>query len=177
MVLQEVVVAAPRVIHKFDSDVYYPSKSAKELSKDGMQLIRSMGIPTLTVNEVFGNVTSLGNAVQIRVNGRVVSANELKTIMPENIKRIEWIQNPGLKYGGASAVLNIILTNPTLGGSLMASDMVGLNMPWNEANATLKLNNGRSQWGVSIFEKMDRAKSYREYQERFTYPDGKSLTI
>ena len=175
-VLQEVVVAAPRVIHKFDSDVYYPSKSAKELSKDGMQLIRSMGIPTLTVNEVFGNVTSLGNAVQIRVNGRVVSANELKTIMPENIKRIEWIQNPGLKYGGASAVLNIILTNPTLGGSLMASDMVGLNMPWNEANATLKLNNGRSQWGVSIFEKMDRAKSYREYQERFTYPDGKSLT-
>ena len=37
-VLQEVVVAAPRVIHKFDSDVYYPSKSAKELSKDGERL-------------------------------------------------------------------------------------------------------------------------------------------
>gem|GEM_PF-6804187 len=37
--LHEVVIEAPRVIHKADMDVYHPSKSAIANSKNGMQLL------------------------------------------------------------------------------------------------------------------------------------------
>lgn len=51
--LQEVVVKAPRVVRKADCDVYYPSQSAVDYSKDGVQLIRNLQIPTLMVNDVM----------------------------------------------------------------------------------------------------------------------------
>ncbi len=35
-------------------DVYHPSKSAVENSKNGMQLLRNIMIPTLTVNDALG---------------------------------------------------------------------------------------------------------------------------
>lgn len=37
--LAEITVQAPKVIHKADMDVFYPSKSAIESSKDGMALL------------------------------------------------------------------------------------------------------------------------------------------
>lgn len=39
--LQEIVIEAPKVIRKADMDVYHPSKSAVDNSKNGMQLINA----------------------------------------------------------------------------------------------------------------------------------------
>ena len=56
--------------------------------------------------------------MQIRINGRVSSIDQVRALLPETIKRVEWMDNPGLRYGGANYVLNFIVTNPTVGGSL-----------------------------------------------------------
>lgn len=37
--LQEIVIQAPKVIRKADMDVYHPSQSAVEHSRNGMQLL------------------------------------------------------------------------------------------------------------------------------------------
>lgn len=44
--LQEIVIEAPKVIRKADMDVYHPSKSAVENSKNGLQLLNNLMIPT-----------------------------------------------------------------------------------------------------------------------------------
>lgn len=87
------------------------------------------------------------------------------------------MDNPGLKYKGANAVLNFIVTNPSRGGSLMTQAMQALNCAWGPYDASLKLNNGRSQWGVSAYYKLtNKVNCYREYSETFTFPDGQTLT-
>ncbi|MDE6627774.1 MAG: hypothetical protein K2K36_00230, partial [Muribaculaceae bacterium] len=58
--LQEVVIQAPKVIRKADMDVYHPSKSAMELSKNGMQLLRNLMIPSLSVNDALGTIQAAG---------------------------------------------------------------------------------------------------------------------
>lgn len=68
--LQEIVIAAPKVIRKADMDVYHPSESAVNNSKNGMQLLRNLMIPTLSVNDALGSITSGGQSVQVRINGR-----------------------------------------------------------------------------------------------------------
>lgn len=68
--LQEIVIAAPKVIRKADMDVYHPSESAVNNSKNGMQLLRNLMIPTLSVNDALGSITSGGQSVQARINGR-----------------------------------------------------------------------------------------------------------
>lgn len=175
--LGEVVIQAPRVVRKADMDAYYPSRSAVDNSKNGMQLLRNIMIPSLTVNEALGQITKSGKSVEVRINGRPSTIEQVRTLLPETVKRVEWIDNPGLRYKGADAVLNFIVINPTLGGSVMAEAMPAVNAAWGNYFASAKLNNGRSQWefggNLKLTEGID---IHRDYHETFTYPDGSSLT-
>ena len=110
--LQEVSIEAPKVIHKADMDVYHPSQSAVDNSKNGIQLLSNLMIPSLSVSDALGTINSAGQAVQVRINGREASVEQVRNLLPTTIKRVEWIENPGLRYHGATTVLNFIVTNP-----------------------------------------------------------------
>ncbi len=175
--LQEIVIEAPKVIRKADMDVYQPSKSAVENSRNGLQLLNNLMIPTLAVNDALGTIQAAGQSVQIRINGREATIEQLRTVLPETIKRVEWIDNPGLRYGGANYVLNVIVTNPDAGGALMAMARPALNTAFGNYFADVKLNNGYSQWEVGAnFKLTNGISGHRDYTETFTFPDGTSLT-
>ena len=175
--LDEIVIEAPKIIRKSDMDVYYPSKSAVDNSKNGMQLINNLMIPSMFVNDALGSVTAAGQSVQVRINGRPATVDQLRALLPETIKRVEWIENPSLIYNGASYVLNVIVANPTLGGSLMLRAMPSLNANFGNYNGNVKLNNGRSQWEIGLrYNPSYNVKIHRDYYELFTYPNGKSVT-
>lgn len=174
--LDEIVIEAPKVIRKSDMEVYHPSKSAVENAKNGIQLLGNLMIPTLTVSDALGTIQAAGQSVQVRINGRESTIDQVRALLPETIKRVEWIDNPGLRYGGANYVLNFIVANPTVGGSLMAMARPALNQPWGYYMANLKLNTGLSQWEIGGNFKLTKLKSHRDYTETFTYPDGSSLT-
>lgn len=175
--LDEIVIQAPKVIRKADMDLLYPSASAVENSKNGMQLLNNLMIPILTVNDVMGSITASGQAVQVRINGREATVEQVRSLLPESIKRVEWIDNPGLRYNGAAYVLNIIVSNPTAGGSLMLTARPALMTRFGNYSTDVKLNMGKSQWSAGASYKMtDGIKAHRDYNETFTYPDGHSLT-
>ena len=175
--LNEIVVQAPKVVRKADMDVYYPSHSAVENSRNGVQLLSNLMIPSLTVTEALGSITAAGRSVQLRINGRETTVEQVKALLPETIKRVEWLDNPGLRYGGASYVLNFIVANPALGGSLQAEGRQALNTAWGDYFVDSKFNNGRSQFELgSSFKLTDNIDSHRDYRETFTFPDGESLT-
>lgn len=175
--LDEIVIQAPKIIRKADMDLLIPSKSAVENSKNGMQLLNNLMIPTLTVNDVMGSISASGQAVQVRINGREATVEQVRSLLPESIKRVEWIDNPGLRYNGAAYVLNVITSNPSAGGSMMLGAQPALTTRFGNYFADVKLNNGKSQWSAGVNYKMtDDIKAHRDYSETFTYPDGQSLT-
>lgn len=174
--LKEIVVQAPKVIHKADMDVYHPSQSAVNNSKNGVQLLSNLMIPSISVSDALGTITSSGQAVQIRINGREASVDQLKNLLPSSIKRVEWIENPGLRYNGANTVLNFVVSNPTVGGSLMINTNQSLNIPTGRYNTNLKFNFGKSQIEIGGNYKLtENLKIYRDYKETITYPDGTQL--
>lgn len=175
--LQEIVIEAPKVIRKADMDVYHPSKSAVENSKNGMQLLNNLMIPSLSVNDALSSITAAGQTVQVRINGRTATIDQVRALLPETIKRVEWMDNPGLRYGGANYVLNFIVANPTLGGSLQSFARPALNMAWGFYMADAKFNFGKSQFEIGAnFKLTNKIRSHRDYTETFTFPDGSSLT-
>ena len=155
--LDEIVIEAPKVIRKSDMDVYHPSKSAVDNSKNGVQLLRNLMIPSLSVNDALGSIQASGQDVQLRINGRPATITQVKALSPETVKRVEWIDNPGLRYNGANYVLNFIVANPTLGGSLMLQARPVLNQTFGNYFADAKLNSGRSQWSVGGRTKVTQA--------------------
>lgn len=175
--LQEIVIKAPKVIRRPDMDVYYPSQSAVDNSKNGIQLLGNLMIPTLTVTEALGQIQAAGQPVQVRINGRESTVDKVRSLLPETIKRVEWIDNPGLRYKGASHVLNFVVSNPTVGGSLQASARPALNQAWGFYMADAKFNTGHSQFEIgSNFKLTENIRSHRDYTETFMYPDGTPLT-
>ena len=175
--LEEVVVQASRVVRKADMDQYYPSAEAVENAKTGVQLLRNLMIPGLSVNDALSSISANGNDVQVRINGRVATIDQVKSLLPATIRRVEWMDNPGLRYGGATGVLNFIVANPTLGGSLMLNAQPALTTAFGYYGGNLKLNSGRSQWDLSLRYKLtNKLHAHRDYTETFRFPDGESLT-
>lgn len=175
--LQEIVIQAPKVIRKADMDVYHPSQSAVNASKNGMQLLNNLMIPSLSVNDALGTIQAAGQSVQVRINGHESTIDQVRSLLPETIRRVEWMDNPGLRYDGANYVLNIITANPTVGGSFQGQARSALNQAWGYYMADAKFNHGRSQWEVYASCKLtENLKIYRDYNETFTYPDGSTLT-
>ena len=130
--LEELTIEAPKVIHKADMDVYHPSKSAVDNSKNGIQLLQNLMIPSLNVSDALGTVSAAGESVQVRINGRQTTLDQVRSLLPETIKRVEWLTNPGLRYNGANYVLNFIVSNPSLGGSLMLHAQQAMNAAWGD---------------------------------------------
>ena len=57
--------------------------------------------------------------VQLRINGVLASSLEVAALSPEDIKRVEYHDNPGLRYGeGIDIVLDYITIKRTSGGNL-----------------------------------------------------------
>lgn len=146
--LQEIVIEAPKVIRKADMDVYHPSKSAVDNSRNGVQLLNNLMIPTLSVNDALRSITAAGQSVQVRINGHTASIDQVRALLPETVRRVEWMDNPGLRYGDANYVLNFIVVNPTLGGSLQLMSRPALNAAWGFHMADAKFNFGKSQFEI-----------------------------
>ena len=175
--LEESVVQAATVIRKPDKNIYMVSESLSERSASALDLLQNVRIPELTVNPVMETVVSSLGSVQIRINGREASVEKLQSIDPKNIQKIEWIDNPGLRYGTTEgAVLNVIVKNPTAGGSLNLAAGEGLTVFFNNSRANLTLNEGRSQWTVGVRGSFrGKLEMFREYQDSYLLPDGTRL--
>ncbi|MDE6270075.1 MAG: outer membrane beta-barrel family protein, partial [Muribaculaceae bacterium] len=129
------------------------------------------------MTEALGTIKAAGQTVQVRINGREATVDQVKALLPSTIKRIEWIDNPGLRYNGASYVLNVVVANPTLGGSLQAEGRQALNAAWGDYFVDSKFNIGRSQFEVgSNYKLTNKIKSHRDYEETFTFANGNTLT-
>ncbi|MDE6301233.1 MAG: outer membrane beta-barrel protein [Muribaculaceae bacterium] len=175
--LHEIVVEAPKVVHKADMDVYLPSQSAIDNARNGIQLLTNLMIPALSISDALGTITSGGRAVQVRINGRTASVEQVKNLLPSSIKRVEWIENPGLRYNGANTVLNFIVANPTVGGSFMLNTMQAVNTAFGRYNPSVKFNFGRSQIEIGgAYKLTQNIKTHRDYTETLTFPDGRTQT-
>lgn len=174
--LEEIQVQAIPVIRKADKSIYTVNESVKERSASTLDLLKNINIPELSVNEVMQKVTSSLGSVQIRVNGREIDVEKLKAINRENITKIEWIDNPGLRYGAnVGAVVNIIVVNPTKGGSLGIESGEGLKRLFNNSSFDLTLNSGASQWQLGTSGQFRDLGMYRQYNDSYSLPDGTTL--
>lgn len=174
--LHEVTVQAAPIIRKADRDLFIPSADTKKRSSDGLDLLNNMQIPTISVNTVLGSITKGADSVEVRINGRKSDSNQLQSLSPESIVRIEYIENPGLRYDGAKAVIDFIVKNPNSGGSFRGSVLQSVTNGFGNQNVNLKLNQGRSQWELSYFGHMRLdLPIYRENIERYTLTNGSPL--
>ena len=148
--LGEVVVESDAVIQKVDRQILLPNKEQLGASSDGMSLLQNLQIPRIVVNPADNTVKTLANQdVQLRINGIEASNSEVMAINPKDVIRIEYHDQPGVRYNGAAAVINYIVKHRDTGGNLMLNASNGVTMPgWGEYHLSGKVNFGKSSFSL-----------------------------
>ena len=148
--LAEVTVEAQSVIQKVDKQVLLPNREQRKASSDGMSLLQNLQIPRIVVNPADNTVKTLANQeVQLRINGIEASSSEVMAINPKDVIRIEYHDQPGVRYNGAAAVINYIVKHRDTGGNLMLNASNGVTMPgWGEYHLAGKVNFGKSSFSL-----------------------------
>ena len=128
--LGEVVVESQAVIQKVDRQILLPSKEQMQASSDGVSLLQNLQIPRIVISPIDNSVKTLSDeSVQLRINGIEASTADVKAINPKDIIRIEYHDQPGVRYNGAAAVVDYIVKHRDTGGSLMLAGTNGLTLP------------------------------------------------
>lgn len=128
--LSEVVVESQAIIQKVDRQILLPSKEQMQDSSDGVSLLQNLQIPRIVISPIDNSVKTLSDeSVQLRINGVEASTSDVKAINPKDIIRVEYHDQPGVRYNGAAAVVDYIVKHRDTGGSLMLAGTNGLTLP------------------------------------------------
>lgn len=176
--LNEVTVEASSWVQKADRNLLYPNAQQIEQSRNGLQLLQKLQIPGVIINPTDNSIALVDKSeVSLRINGRPADNKEIQALLPEQIVRIEYIDNPGVRYGEVGAVLDFIVKNPTSGGSFMGDITQSVNRGFGEYWLGAKVNSGKSEFSYSgWFSPRWNLKMLRDNTEHYELPDGTRYT-
>lgn len=147
--LQEIVVKAPETARLGNKDIYYPTDELRKSMSTSSQLLAGLQIVDLIVNPTTGDIAiSGGGKLSIRINGRPASTTELMAISAKDISKVEYVSNPGVRYGDATGVLNITVKRKNEGYGVMLNLLQSPNRGWGDYTLGLKYSTGRSEWSA-----------------------------
>ena len=110
-----------------------------KISTNGVNLLQQMMLPRIQINPMNNEIGVLGGGeLQLRINGAKAEVEEIKALQPSDIIRIEYHDNPGLRYGNAEVVLDYIVRRPETGGNFGVDLSQGMNAMWGDAILQLR---------------------------------------
>lgn len=172
--LDEISVTVDRTISKTDRKVIRPGKEALRVSSNGIDLLRRLQLPGVTVNPMTETVSVAGGGdVVLCIDGVEATVAQISAIRPQDVERIEYHDNPGVRYAGVDAVIDFIITRHENGGNI-SLDSFGAFA--SERYATIdhfacRLNSDRSVWSANVgFMGQQKDRWIRDYEEVWHYP-------
>ena len=149
--LQEVTVKGSKVVQRVDGQTIYPTRQQLESSTNGYSLLSKLTLPHLRIDPVMHTVTALSNL-------------DMKAV-----QHIDYIDNPGVRYGeGIAYVINIIVKKPVSGYDIGADLTNTLTTVNGDETVYGKFNYGKSEFGVNYSLGYQNFKG-TEYEEKASY--------
>ena len=174
VLLEGVTITASPVIKKTDRQIILPTEMQAKAASNGLTLLRNLQLSRIIINPVNNNISAPGGEnVQLRINGVEVTQAEVIAIRPADVIRIEYIDNPGARYGNVAAVLNYIVKRRESGGNISTDLTNGISSKtgYGEYNLSAKYNFNKSEISTTAYWGRRDLKWTRENYESFRFPE------
>lgn len=149
--LKEVIVKGAKVVSNVDGQTIYPTDVQKNASNNGYSILQKLSLPNLRIDNVAHSISSIDNrgSVQIRINGIIVGKEEMLALDPKLINKINFIDNPGVRYGEEISYVVNIITKRNDTGYTIGVDVTPTLTSW-QGNGMVygKRNAGKSEFSV-----------------------------
>ena len=179
--LGEVTVKAAKVVNKSDGMIIYPTDAQKQASNNGYSILEKLTLANLRIDNINHTVTAIDNrgGVQLRVNGIVAGKQEMLALNPKDIAKINFINNPGVRYGDGIAYVIDIVTRRAESGYTVGTDLTtALTTLQGDGMVYGKWNKGRSEWSLSYDVSGYKSKGSKSSQlAKYTLTDGSIYTV
>ena len=109
--LEAVTITESRTTESVDRFVVLPKKEEVEAAGRTLVLLDMLTLPGLKVDVALQSITIDGGTAILQINGKEVPVTRLANLKADQIKRVEYSNNPGTRYldRGASGIINVIL--------------------------------------------------------------------
>lgn len=116
--LEEVVVEGENQTASAKGLSFSPTKTQKETSQNGYDLLYRLAIPGLAVDPINGSVGAIsGKPVSVFINSLPASQQDIVGMRLTDVIRVEYLEYPqDARFGGAQSVINYIVREYEYGG-------------------------------------------------------------
>lgn len=173
--LEEVTIKASAVRSYSDRRIAFPTDQQKQNATNGINLLSTMMLPRLQVNPLTNEVKADEGDIQFCINGIKVEALDVQALSPKEIIRVEYHDNPGVRYGNVAAVLDYIVKRETIGGSV---NMNLSNSPvtvFGDDQVAIRLNHKKSEFGLQYSTRYRNFNARKEALETYNFGDGMNM--
>ena len=148
--LDAVTITASRTTEEVDRFVVLPKKEEVEAAGRTLVLLDMLNLPGLRVDVALQSITVDGGMAILQINGKEVPLARLANLKAEQIKRVEYSNNPGTRYldRGASGIINIILKEREDGGSIVAQAQTALTTGFVDGYLQGSYHKGKSEFAL-----------------------------
>ena len=149
--LKEVIVKGAKVVSNVDGQTIYPTDAQKNASNNGYSILQKLSLPNLRIDNVAHSISSIDNrgSVQIRINGIIVGKEEMLALDPKLINKINFTDNPGVRYGEEISYVVNIITKRNDTGYTIGADVTPTLTSWQGDGMVYgKRNAGKSEFSV-----------------------------
>ena len=159
--LREVEITADRITEEVDRFVVLPRQEEVEAAGRTLVLLDMLKLPGLKVDVALQTITVDGGTVILQINGKEVPVARLANLRADQVKRVEYSNNPGTRYldRGASGIINIILKEREDGGSLVAQGNTAFTTGFANGYLMGSYHKGRSEVALEY------TLGYRNYRQ------------
>lgn len=159
--LQTVTVTASRTSEEPDRYVVLPKKEEAEAAGRTLVLLDMLKLPGLRVDVALEQITVDGGTAILQINGKEVPLARLANLKAEQVKRVEYSNNPGIRYldCGAAGIINIILKEREDGGNIVAQGQTAFNTGFVNGYLQGSYHKGKSEFALEY------TLGYRNYDD------------
>ena len=171
--LGEIEVTASTKRYEVNRQILLPTKEVMDISNNAWSLIKNMQLSRIQINPITNEITTdNGGTVLFQINGASAERAEIMNLKAKDIIRIEYLDQPGVRYQAAS-VINYIVKQREQGGNLMANVNQNINK-YGIGQYTLagNYNWAKSQLGVVVDYNRSYVQWTRENEYTYALPEG-----
>ncbi|MCR5313554.1 MAG: TonB-dependent receptor [Bacteroidaceae bacterium] len=166
--LEEITIRGKKVINKLDMQTIFPTEKQKMASANGYSILQKLSLPNIRINEISSTISTIDNSgeVQVRIDGIIADKKDLISLNPQNIRKINFIDNPGVRYGENIAYVINIITNKNKNGYVFGFDLTPtLTSLQGQGLTYAKWNTGKNQLSFSYDYSGNKLKGLKKYEK------------
>lgn len=168
--LNEITIKATSFVRQNNKILIYPDKAQIKHSVTGYDVLYRLMIPEIDVDRLEGKVSTTGGEATLYIDGRKVEPQEIQSLNPKEIDKIEYYDVPTGKYMNDIAAINFITKKYKIGGYISLSGDQRIGYLKGNYNAVAKLSHNNTSYTLFTGHSMNNYSGTREdTQEHFVF--------